>query len=390
MKDFNNIFRESLPEIIGGFVVAAIISGTTNIYTSYGWLGVLFTIIVVLMLSFAISRFVIRRKAFSHRESTVSRATHSPVFNTIPNSQLIARFHFRRNQIITRVHDEYALDIDKQIRATFDSLNIQRRNQGLKEYYSSIRFRLIHPPRISDTEIELHLAPINFACLVMLTDPYAPTTIKEHVQQQIREIASRIPKRLQTTDAVLNPHNYYPLGIEIVILTKDGRTLLRKRGASLLISDLDWDVSYSGYCGETERIDQELDIGLTVEHELKREIGTLTADHREILFTGLHRNIATGSIDILGVWKTEAKTDELVELLTEKYPGITKVFGTTKKAEEPFVWDAKNLIVIFQADEITRGLKEARSSVYGLIPEGLVSLVLALEANGQSALNLFH
>lgn len=390
MEDFTKILRKSLPEIIGGLVVAAIITGVSGVYTNYGWLGVLLTATVVLAVSFALSRLVFRRNTTPSSDLVRSYPTNSPVLGTIPNSHLIARFNLSRNQIVARVHEEYALDFDKKTRAAFDSLNIQRRNQGLKEYYSSIRFRLIRPPEIRDAGIELHLAPINFGCLVMLTDSIVSTSVKEHVQEQIREIANRIPKRLQTTDAVLNAYNHYPLGIEIVILTKDGRTLLRKRGASVLISNKDWDVSYSGYCGEVDRIDGEIDIGLTAEHEIRKEIGTLSADHREILFTGLHRNTATGSIDVLGVWKTEAKTDDLVGLLTEKYPGTTKVFGTSKRAEEPFVWDAKNLIVNFQADEIAHALKEAKSSVYDLIPEGLVSLVLALEVNGRSTPDLFR
>jgi len=45
------------------------------------------------------------------------------------------------------------------------------------------------------------------------------------------------------------------------------------------------DVSYSGHCGDQDKVGGELCIGLTAQHELEREIGFLAADPREILFT---------------------------------------------------------------------------------------------------------
>src|SRR5206468_1502539 len=55
-----------------------------------------------------------------------------------------------------------------------------------------------------------------------------------------------------------------------------------------------------------------------------------------------------------------------------------------KRAEEPFVWDATNIIVDFHSTEIFQALKEAESSIDNMAPESLVSLVLGLETVGRS------
>lgn len=337
---------------------------------------------------------IVQPRSRQSASSSKPKVLLTPGVSAHPESELIGKFRLKRHQVIANVHDEYSLELDTQIRTTLTELNAQRRKQGLKEYYPSTRFRLIRPPEFTETGIELHLAPMNFAYLIMLKDPNVAVPIREYVRDQIQRIASRIPKRIQSTHPILNGRNYHPLGVEIAIVTKDKRTLLRRRGESVLLSTVEWDVSYSGYCGEVDRLPSgELDIALTVEHELLREIGLLTYDHREIVFTGLHRNANTGAIDILGAWPTEAKTSELVELLADKYPGIKKVFETTIRTEEPFVWDATNLIVDFNGPAISQalkeiGAKEGKPSI--LIPEGFMCLLLGLEATGYSTSELAY
>jgi hypothetical protein len=390
MQELLRLLRESLPEIIGGLVVAAILSIVGVIFAGFGWSGVLIVSVIVLSLSILVALFLSRGRVSS--ASTSGAELIEPI--ATPDSELISRFRLRRHQIIANIYDEYSLELDNPIRSALTQLNAQRREQGLKEYFASTRFRVILPPRYRGTSIELHLAPMNFTYLIMLKDPNVSSDFKEYVRNQIDQIASRIPKRLQSTHPVLNARNYHPLGIEFVIVTRDRRTLLRRRGESVLLSTVEWDVSYSGYCGESDRLPNgELDIALTVEHELYREIGVLTADHREITFTGLHCNSATGAIDILGIWQTEAKTSELVDLLAEKYPGLRKVFETTKRTEEPFVWDSKNLIVDFNSVAISQALREigAREGKLSvLIPEARVALILGLEATGQSTVELAY
>lgn len=369
MEKFFELVQASLPEIIGGLVVAAILA----------------IVGIIWRLS------TLQKGSFLKRPKTPSTSGRLPNLGSVPQSDLLHKFQLRRNQIVAKVHDNYSIEFDPQLRAALRELNAQRQSQGLKEYYPATRFRLIHPPNTTETGIELHLAPLNFAHSVMVKDPNVPIAVKEYVQQQIQSAASRIPRRLQSIHPVINGHNCHPLGIEIAILTKDGKTLLRRRGASVLLSRMEWDVSFSGYCGEIDRLQNgELDLGLTVEHELAREIGILSADPREIIFTGIHRNTHTGAIDILGIWSTEATISELVDLLAKNRRGITKLFSTTRKAEEPFVWDTQNLIVEFQATEISSAFKDANINISNLMPEALVCLLLGLEALGQSASELIY
>jgi hypothetical protein len=308
-----------------------------------------------------------------------------PIVGTITDSELLAQVRLFRNQVVAKIHHDYALDFDSYIGEALERVNIERRNTGLEEYFASTRYRIIRPPKVSSSDIELHLAPMDFAYLILLKDPRVPAAVKANIREKISQVANRIPKHLRSNHSYLNGYNYFPLGIEIVLITKDGRTLLRKRGSSVLTETIEWDVAYSGYCGDADIIKSQqdkLDIAATITHERNREIGPMPADPREIVITGLHRNTRTGAIDILGYWKTEASTELLVSLLSKKHVGITRVFKTTEKALEAFVWDTNNLIVDFDWVEIDRALSQTKATIHHLIPEALICLMLASESLG--------
>jgi len=382
--------------IVQTLVATAILGVYGLINTFFGLQAMLVSAIVsaVLFLTVLLLRPKLRPRVFSHKQTVLATPASLPASGTIPQSGLIAKFSppLRRNQIVAKVHDDFSLEPDDQIMAAFNDLNSQRLAQNKKPHYRAPRFRLIYPHQFKEMGIELHLAPVDFALFALLKDPNVPASVKEHVREQAAEVARNIPKWLQSTHPIMNGHNCHPLGIEMVVVTKDGKTRFQRRGASVLLDSDEWDVSYSGYCGNVDRLRSgELDLGLTAENELRREIGVLSADSREIAFTGLYLHPTTGGVDILGIWQVEAKTSELVEFLDEKYPGIEKVFETTKRAEEQFVWDSKNLIVDFNGSAISQALKkigseEGKPSI--LIPEARMSLILGLEATGQSASEL--
>jgi len=146
----------------------------------------------------------------------------------------------------------------------------------------------------------------------------------------------------------------------------------------------EWDVSYSGYCRTQDRLSQGgLDIALTIQHELSMEIGTIPADNRVITFTGLYHNSATGAIDMLTFWRTEADAEMLVSLLSKKRPNLKAAFRTTKLAQESYVWGTNNLIVGFNGQVIDRALKaiaDLQGKPVQLIPEAKMALELALHA----------
>jgi hypothetical protein len=318
------------------------------------------------------------------------RLTIEDQLRRVPDSELIQRFYLQRHRIITRIHEAYALELDPTTSKTLDSLNVQRRSQKYIPYHPGRCYRLISAPTVNDSEVILNLAPINYACFVMVNDRDVPRAVKKYTQDRINDMASRMPQSFQTSHPILNAYNHVPLGTQIVIITRDRKTLLRKRGKSVAFSPKKWSMAFGGHCSENDVGDAGLDLGLTAENELRREIGTLTLDTRDIIFTGLHCNTRTGSNCVLGFWQLEAGVDELASLLTDKYPGEMKVFKTTKRTEEGFVFDCKNIIADFTARDILKALTKARSSISKLIPECFAALILALNAYGLSSSELFQ
>jgi hypothetical protein len=133
-----------------------------------------------------------------------------------------------------------------------------------------------------------------------------------------------LPQELKNDHKYINEYNYIPLGVEIVLITNDAKTLLRRRGKNVATSRYEWDVSFSGYCGNTDLVgeEQELQMWVTVKNEFLEEIdNNIPGDTNNIYFTTLHRNNITRATDLLGYWKVEISSKELANLLSHKYPG---------------------------------------------------------------------
>lgn len=290
---------------------------------------------------------------------------------------LVARFRLSRDQLTARIHDQYVLPLTDEIRSAFSDINRLRREQGLREHFALGRYRLVRPPVVRHGRLELDLLPMNFIHFVVLTDQRSTPAARQAVERMLLDVEDRLPGRLRSRDPVFNARSCIPLGVEIVLVTRDGKTLLRRRGRSVLTASGRWDVSVSGYCGDVDREGAEIDLGRTVEHEARRELGLLVGDPRDIRFTGLYHNRASSAIDVLGYWRLEMTSDHLIELLTEDSPDACEVFATDKRAEEPFVWDVANLIVDLDRSAVARVL--ARPELSSLIGEARASLMLALD-----------
>jgi hypothetical protein len=296
----------------------------------------------------------------------------------ILNSTLILNKKAPCDQVVVIVAQELLPQYDETIKSAFADINVRRREQKLREHYASTRYRIVEPPEIIQESIQFTVAPINFAFVAVIGDSSVPQNVKDHAVTRVEEAADKV-KRFNGDHVYLNPQNYVPLGIEVVIITSDDKTLLRRRGNSVLTSRTQWDVSFSGYCGENAVINDRLKLSSTASYELLNEIGLLISDTSDLVFTGIHRSNLSNAIDVLAYWPLKVTSQQLANLLTEKAPKSTEVFLTTKKSSEAFVWDFENLIVDFDLLAIMAALNKANSSIDDLMPEAKASLTLAFQ-----------
>jgi hypothetical protein len=295
------------------------------------------------------------------------------------NSEFLEWPGLQRGQLVAKVAP-CPLNPDFTLLSAFDRLNEKRRRKGLLPHFPATRFRLIGPPRPIATVVALNVAPMQFVMRALLYDSDVPDEIKARVHEKIESAAKKVAKSRRNSHSHFNERSAIPLGVEIVLVTSDQKTLLRNRGKDVLTGALEWDISFGGYCGIDDLLPgRELDPFGTVENELKNEIGTIPADPRKIRLTGLHRNSKSGAVDLLGFWEVQIDSEHLAALLADKYPGSTKIFRTTKKAAEQYVWDTKNLIVDLDAGAIRAALGGTLSPKV-LMPQGYTALDVALRA----------
>jgi hypothetical protein len=292
MGNLLNLLIQAIPEALGGLTVVLLL------FLGKKALG---------------SRARSRAPAKSERVTDTSEALQDP--------GLPLRFRLRRNQVRAIVHKSYQPPLDPEVLAAFQQINAIRRDEGLKEHFALTRYRVIQPPRLHAGLLEMDLAPINFAHFAILTDSRSLAPARRHVRGLLEDVAAGVAERLRSEDALFNAQNYVPLGVEIVLITRDGKTLLRQRGSSVLTAPRNWDVSVSGYCGEVDLVGSEIDFGMTVENETRRELGLPVGDPREIRFTGLYSNGQSGAMDMLGYWRLEMTSKELVDLVSGNSPG---------------------------------------------------------------------
>jgi hypothetical protein len=220
--------------------------------------------------------------------------------------------------------------------------------------------------------------------------------VKMSVREEIQRVESKLPRSLRTDDLLLNGRIEGQLGIQMVLITADGYTLLRKRGKSVLEYPDAWDVSFSGYCGQnavSRSKKGQLDVGYTVRYELDNEIkGAVRANPREITFTALHVNSVTGTTVLTGYWRIEEDRNDLAKYLNKRYPKGATVFETTEFPKEVYVYDNKNMLVDSSGPVIAQALTQAEQSLgneqFTMVPAGRVALLLALHSLGQSTKDL--
>lgn len=301
-----------------------------------------------------------------------------------------------RGNIAARVHTRAVLRANAAEAAAFEHLNQIRRSADKIPQYSSLRYRVVCRPTIARrrgrTEFCLDLAEIDFIHFALLNEPGVDSACRRSVLERVRVATERLPKRMRDSDLPPTSRNTGLLGVQMVLLTSDGYTLLRRRGFSVLENPGRWDVSFSGYTGTNAFENGGFDIGTTTEFEFKNEVGSLPADPRHMRFTGIHFCEGTGTTVMLGYWAIEATATQLGQALSTKYKKSVPVFDTTTRASEKYVWDTRNMIVGFDAEKIAALLKATAPTLEEdpnmLVPAARASLVLSLHDCGRPTLPL--
>jgi len=222
-----------------------------------------------------------------------------------------------------------------------------------------------------------------------MKDEEADSFTKQRVREALSKVREPLSAGLRSDHPHFNVHSYNILGTEICLMASDGFTLLRKRGKHVLTGKRRWDVSASGHPVPYDVTHDQLDLTRTVQREVEDEIGGISGDPRRIIFTGLHRNKTSGDIDLLAFWPIDDSAERLGKLITEKYPDQrTRIFKTTRRARESYVWDTDNLIIEFDGHIILQALQDEGVSLEDFVPEALACLELALMAHDRPTLGL--
>lgn len=406
-ETLRRILRESMPEVVGGILLAgllalvAVIRRNASVIASWLWAlerwacGILATIPSVWRIVF-VTFFVgvigvliglkyIRKK----RSASTHRSSGNSSINVLPNSELISQFHFTANQVVASVLSDYSKPINGNLEVQFNALNDTRKATGLLPHYNATRYRIIAPPVVDARSISLVLAPFDFAWTALIQDPSTTDPVRKQLQIQLSQF-KRLPLTISSSrHSTFNLRNSSALGVQVCLITSDGKTHLRKRGSNVLFANQRWDVSVSGFCGAADIVDGVLDVSRTVQSEVLREIAPLRGDPRAMIFTGLHHNTRTQAVDILAYWQVETTSDELIQKLVERGKVRPEtVFDTQRHAIEPYVWDTRNLISAFDSAQLLDAFRHCDIDLLDFEPQSLLCLELALRWNKQQTLGI--
>jgi hypothetical protein len=226
-----------------------------------------------------------------------------------------------------------------------------------------------------------------------MKDEDTPLAVKQQVQSVIMQAARKLPKRL-ADGSYLFAQGYNLIGTGTCLVTRDGYTLLRRRGRHVLRGNEQWDQSVSGHPTPDDVDDKTnlLDFAATVQRETLEEIGPINGDPRKIVFVGLvalHPNRVLGDMNISAVWPIENSAAELQELITGKRsaPQVT-IFKTQKRARESYVWDTENILIPFESSSILQGCQTLNITFSDFVPEALLGLELALSSQNKGSLGV--
>jgi hypothetical protein len=293
------------------------------------------------------------------------------------DSVIISRFTAKRDQMDVRVLNALRLRPTEHEQAEFIRLNQRRISRGLVPQYAAERFRLVSVPSRKGATTFFETAPFSFVTFAVLRDQEIPAPgFVDSVQHRLNAIGQKMKRPDPGTP--IDGMSLAPLGLEVAIITSDGKTLLRRRGASVQTEKGTWDVGISGYVGQTDYDHGRagrLDLTLTAQRELKHEIGAVDAHPADLTFLGLHLNKITGATDVLASWRIGHTARQLAGLIGSRYPGSAIEFETTKRSIEQFVWDTRNVFIDFNPASCIEATKAFGRQ---LMPEASICLQLAL------------
>lgn len=296
------------------------------------------------------------------------------------NSVLSAGFRLKRNHVHVKLHEQLRVETTEEERQLFKFQNQKRVAAGLERQYPEDRVRLLREPHFADGNLLLEVAPFNFATFAVLRDKSTSKVHAESVRKRLAACSLPGSSRSETFD----PEALVPLGTEIVLVTSDGKTLLRRRGSNVQTEVSKWDVAVSGYVS-TKDISKgiggrnDLDISETVRAEVENEIDEAACGNpANLVFLGVHHNSETGANDVLACWPISMTSEELSTLIRGRRRDARVRFRTAVEPPEPFVRDTENLIVDFSSLACIKAVEEIHGEGDLFMPEALVCLALAL------------
>lgn len=259
-------------------------------------------------------------------------------------------------------------------------INRRLEAKGRTAHYPSVRYRPLNLPSANCNELRLDVAPFNFAHSLLPALAEVPINLRENILARIKESNTCYASRLDATLATWS--GYRPIGVQIFLVTRDRKTLLRKRGEHVATYQQTWDSSFSGYCWEqyyTDGSNRYVDIAHTIVSELSNEL-SLNADQRKVRFTAAHIDLGMDALDITGYWFIDIDSQNVRSRLNLDHGRDSLLgFPTTIRAPEPFVRDAYNILVDIDEGKIEEALGREGASIAKMTPAGRAGLRQLLE-----------
>ena len=281
----------------------------------------------------------------------------------------------KRGRLKGQIIEDCTLPLDQEVKDSFGKIN---ERQSTKRYIGKC-FRVVGQLDTSNTVAILPLGKITYAHYFLLDHPEVEADIKHHIENQLASV-----NRYDNVD-ILGPMYLTPIGLTVAITTSDEipQILMVKRSPHVYLSSNQWDVSFSGHPNNYDISEGGtfVDFWETAYREAYYELNHYSIERRKVEFYGIHLNMQTGAVDLLGHYKTQDRATEL-----KAHLGYT---NSAYRTTEPEMDDSKFAFVDATPSGIGKFCTDndcvfgGRTSIRNtIIPEAAATIVLTLQRLG--------